>query len=490
MSAEAVLGLHPMPYRAEPHTARLKTIRRPHHSGGVNYPAIDALCDQMAGVCGAAVDPLEIAAALEFEGVTDRVAHKDFGLPDVFSLAEEMYRRVPRRPAEPVAAPDAFGHGVRRSLLRGLLYGLPAVCFPAATRLLSGRSAIIVLLVSMLLAWSLTQGLAYLGHLRLGWLRHAAARRVLRAGLAAGTAMTLLALAVIALLVPAAAGTLAFGAGQAAYMLSGCVLMVLGIERLLIGVLAPAVLGATAFLALGRPPQLEPVLWVALAATPLLAVALAWHHTRSAGSGDNSDKRSLVATSEWRPVLQRLVFGLLAPTLVVLPVVLGVPRSQGAYLAVALAAVPLSLSMGAAEWSLSWYRRATQKLLRATDCLNQFGRRARHALLCAVGVYLAWAAALTGVAVAIGGLTGIAAPDQAATAVLLAFLAFGGGMFLSLLLHAFERGGITLIASGAALLFQFLFATWHGAQLVANTGFFIALTVYATVVLGRAAAHG
>ena len=29
-----------------------------------------------------------------------------------------------------------------------------------------------------------------------------------------------------------------------------------------------------------------------------------------------------------------------------------------------LAALPLSLSMGAAEWSLLWYRRRTQRLLR------------------------------------------------------------------------------------------------------------------------------
>ncbi|WP_406863002.1 hypothetical protein ABZO31_22190 [Streptomyces sp. HUAS MG47] len=60
-----------------------------------------------------AVDPLEIAAGLEVHGVTDRTAAR-FRHRDVFSLAEELYARVPRgdeppraaatTPAEPVAA--------------------------------------------------------------------------------------------------------------------------------------------------------------------------------------------------------------------------------------------------------------------------------------------------------------------------------------------------------------------------------------------------
>ncbi|MCW7942214.1 membrane protein [Streptomyces hygroscopicus] len=46
-------------------------------------------------LCEQAVDPLEIAAALEVHGLTDRAAAR-FRHRDVFSLAEEMYARVPR----------------------------------------------------------------------------------------------------------------------------------------------------------------------------------------------------------------------------------------------------------------------------------------------------------------------------------------------------------------------------------------------------------
>ncbi|MEU2563698.1 hypothetical protein ABZ626_30870 [Streptomyces longispororuber] len=46
-------------------------------------------------MCERAVDPLEIAAALEAHGMTDRTAAR-YRHRDVFSLAEEMYARVPR----------------------------------------------------------------------------------------------------------------------------------------------------------------------------------------------------------------------------------------------------------------------------------------------------------------------------------------------------------------------------------------------------------
>ncbi|MFF2812447.1 hypothetical protein ACFVT2_35795 [Streptomyces sp. NPDC058000] len=46
-------------------------------------------------LCERAIDPLEIAAGLEAHGVTDRAAAR-FRHRDVFSLAEELYARVPR----------------------------------------------------------------------------------------------------------------------------------------------------------------------------------------------------------------------------------------------------------------------------------------------------------------------------------------------------------------------------------------------------------
>jgi hypothetical protein len=57
-------------------------------------------------LCAEAVDPLEIVAGLEAQGVTDRVA-AGFRHRDVFSLAEELYARVPHAVAPAPAARPA-----------------------------------------------------------------------------------------------------------------------------------------------------------------------------------------------------------------------------------------------------------------------------------------------------------------------------------------------------------------------------------------------
>ncbi|WP_130796666.1 hypothetical protein [Streptomyces otsuchiensis] len=64
---------------------------------------VHALLHRHREICERAVDPLEIAALLEARGVTDRTAAR-FRHRDVFSLAEELYARVPR-PEEATAAP-------------------------------------------------------------------------------------------------------------------------------------------------------------------------------------------------------------------------------------------------------------------------------------------------------------------------------------------------------------------------------------------------
>ncbi|WP_211265349.1 hypothetical protein [Actinacidiphila oryziradicis] len=94
-------------------------------------------------LCAEAVDPLEIAAGLEAHGMTDSVAGR-FRHRDVFSLAEEVYARVPREAGQTRAHQDhdpaasavrrPRSAAVRLSAYRAALYLLPgAAC--AATAL-------------------------------------------------------------------------------------------------------------------------------------------------------------------------------------------------------------------------------------------------------------------------------------------------------------------------------------------------------------------
>lgn len=124
---------------------------------------VKALMHRHRQLCERAVDPLEIAAGLEAHGVTDRTAAR-FRHRDVFSLAEEMYARVPRdtgAPARP-AAPDLPGARVDWALLT-LLPGTLCAATVAALHLTHGQpraiaAAVGVLAVALALRAALTRG--------------------------------------------------------------------------------------------------------------------------------------------------------------------------------------------------------------------------------------------------------------------------------------------------------------------------------------------
>ncbi|MEU2153921.1 hypothetical protein ABZ532_02650 [Streptomyces sp. NPDC019396] len=124
-------------------------------------------------LCERAVDPLEIAAGLEAHGLTDRTAAR-FRHRDVFSLAEEMYARVPRGEAATASA-HAEGAGAAEwagrapaahatvLLLPALLPGAVAIAAVTALNLTSGgirigAAATGVMVLAVALAHSLRRG--------------------------------------------------------------------------------------------------------------------------------------------------------------------------------------------------------------------------------------------------------------------------------------------------------------------------------------------
>ena len=457
--------------------------------------SLEELCEQFVVVCESAVDPLEISSALEFAGLSDQAARKRYGASDVFALAEEMFRRVPRRPAEPEAQPDPWRSSKVRPALHGLLYGLPTICFLAATGLLAGSHVLIVLIVALLTSWALSQGLAYLGYLRLGRAEPAQAARLLLAGEATGIAGVALALAVTSLAVHAHITALIFGLGLGAYMVGATVLMVLGAERLLLAAIAPGVLGSVTFLILGQPPQLEYAAWGALAATPLLALALAAvrasHVAGLFGKARQAPPAGkLVAAAELRDALPSAGFGLVAAALLIFPIAAALLGHRGPDTGAMLASLPLALSMGAAEWMLIWFRRRTQRLLRSTREPRVFAVRARLVLLGALLQYLIAAILLTAVVVAIAGLTGLVHLHATVLPQTVVYIALGGAMFVALLLQAFGCRVFPLIACAVALALEVVWRSlgvW--AQLVACAELLVVLVGYAALVLGRALRH-
>ncbi|MPY62845.1 hypothetical protein FNH08_38560 [Streptomyces spongiae] len=96
-------------------------------------------------LCERAVDPLEIAAGLEAHGVTDRTAAR-YRHRDVFSLAEEMYARVPRDAATRstehavTEAPGAHAWWAALALLPGAL----CTAVVLGVRITDGRPRLVI----------------------------------------------------------------------------------------------------------------------------------------------------------------------------------------------------------------------------------------------------------------------------------------------------------------------------------------------------------
>ncbi|MGP4051489.1 hypothetical protein [Streptomyces sp. 2A115] len=123
--------------------------RKPPNRRGAADP-VKALMHRHRELCERAVDPLEIAAGLEAHGVTDRTATR-FRHRDVFSLAEEMYARVPRDAdsAPRPEAPDTPGARAGWAVL-ALLPGTLCAAAVTGLRLTEGRPRLAVTVAGVL----------------------------------------------------------------------------------------------------------------------------------------------------------------------------------------------------------------------------------------------------------------------------------------------------------------------------------------------------
>jgi hypothetical protein len=191
-----------------------------------------------------------------------------------------------------------------------------------------------------------------------------------------------------------------------------------------------------------------------------------------------------------RNAVPAAAFGLLAAGLLAFPVVAGVHGHGGINVGALLATLPLSLSMGAAEWCLLRYRRQTRQLLRSTSDLRKFGRRSRLVLASALGQYALAAAALTAIAAWIAIHVGLVRPVPMLIPELAVYLMLGSAMFLALALQALGMRAVPVAACAAALAFEL---TWRDlgltAQLVACGGLLLVLGGYAIKVLAMAVRH-
>jgi hypothetical protein len=446
------------------------------------------LAGRMGPACAEAVDDYEIAAVLESDGVTDAIAQQRYGSPDVFDLAARLRRRIPRQPAATPATPGPWKATPHLHLLRGVLFGLPALAYLAVSGVITGPRAGGVLILSVLLSWATGQGLAYLGHVRLGWGDAAGAAAVLRGGLlwAALPTVVLTVGTGLALGVPLAVSGVA--AAQVVYLVAATAALVLGMEWWLLAALAPGVIGALTGVVIGGDAvRSAPVVGCA-ALSVLTTVGVAVYGTRGANP-------ALPGRFEVLDAVPHALFGLCVGALLLfvpavrtyLPHAGGTTVSPSAGLALLL---PLSLSMGVAEWLLFRYRAATHRALQRSYTVAVFTRRAASALLRAVGGYLAM---LAGTSVAAGLLAAALTDTVLPVWPLAGSAALGSALFVALMLMSFgiripvvAACAVTLAADGVLLA---LGVAPDLAQLCTSATLTVALVLYALSPLTEVTRH-
>jgi hypothetical protein len=120
---------------------------------------IDQLARRLDAVCRTAVDAWQIAAVLESDGINDSIAREEYGMNDVFELAEELFRRVPLR-LGPVQTQTTGRILVKtlRELSHGPLLAWPLLSIPALLTVIGPSQLEWGALIGLIIGWAWALG--------------------------------------------------------------------------------------------------------------------------------------------------------------------------------------------------------------------------------------------------------------------------------------------------------------------------------------------
>ena len=455
-------GETPAPAPAPPTEPRqIHTVVLPR----ISTDPLDELVDRIRPTLTRAVDALQVAAALESDGFTDRIARVEYGFSDVFALAGEVYRRL-GPPADAVAEPVSAARTWRASvrlLAHGPLYALPSAVFPAVLSVLGQRSVVLALTLASAFGWMYAGTAAYAAYQLLGSNRPRAAAFLLRgAVLGAPFAGAAAGLAVVAI-AGGGWGLVLMAACQLGYQLAGTVLVFYRREGLQAATMLPAIVAGAAYLLAGA--ALRPAALTTAVAGVAASYAAALWLTR--GRGDAGEPSG-------RPLLRSRTRGLVGVTCYGLCSAAFLLHAEAPYLLtrldVAVAVAPLIAAMGFVEWRAERFRAEAVRLTRHSHDPRDFQRRVwqligRETLACLAVPGVLGLALLA----ALGGAGRFSAAVAVMTA---AHVVLGGAYYAAFLLAGFERFG--------------WLCAWMLAALAAHVGVGAALGV--APLLGQSAA--
>jgi hypothetical protein len=446
---------------------------------------IDELVERIRPWAGEAVDPLQIAAALESEGVTDRIATSRYRREHVFELAEDAYRRIALARMADGPAPPRLGDATDptsqpprprtwRDLSHGLLYLLPSAAFPAVLALLDHSSLVLVVLLAGAVGWVWSGVAAWVAYQYIGARRPASAARLLRWATVAALPVGGLAGLAVAFATDGGLGPVGLAIAMMAYQMASALLIFYRGELWLGLVMVPAVAGGVAYLIAGK----SIVVWAVAAAGLSIAgaTALALRHTFAAVRRANRQRTgSPIRLAPVTLVLVTVYSGLAAAFLL---------HAQVPYLSTRLDIVvgvaPLLGGMGVVEWRARRYVGRAPALLARAYGLEQFARGmlvrlVAETLICMGAVAVLAVPLLAGLA-ALGMLTGPAIAMAGASTIL------GGAYFLGFVLARQDRFGALAAVLAAAMAAHLVAAALLPATPLADILAFLGSAVLLEVI--------
>jgi hypothetical protein len=416
---------------------------------------LDEIVDRVRPMASEAVDALQVAALLEADGITDRIARVEFGFGDVFELAEVVYSRLngsgSRVGVRPAARAGGGARDAWRDVSHGLLYLLPSAVFPAVLAFIEPTSVVVALVLAGGLGWLLAGTASWLAYQLLGLGDPQSASRLLCWFTAAG----LLAATVLGVAVATIAGgggrVVAFAAGAMAYQMASTVLTFYRAEVWLAVTMVPAAASGAAYVFAGAP-SLSWTLGVG-GACVAATLALAVGHAYRAGAAEEGGR----GARDPRPVRTLLRRRAGVVTLVVVYTGLSAAyllHAQVPYLIdgfdVVVTAVPLMLGMGVVEWRARRFVEQARDLLRRVYRPTRFVRRAWLLLAANVAGCVALVALLEAALLMVMHRAGVM--SAATVAMAAAYPVLAGAYLLSFVLAGQGEYASLCLALGAALV--------------------------------------
>lgn len=396
------------------------------------------LSRRLDDLCVNAVDELHLAAGIEAFGINDRIARDTYGRSDVFELARDLYGMVPSRPSP--SSRSAKTPIVHNDLLRGVAYLLPALLYLGVAKILDLGQAAMLLVGSLVFVWAVSQGMVFVQQRLLGRLAVAQASAAVRRISLVAAAVVIGAIAAYVLRYDLGFGAFVVATGQACYFLAASVLFSVREERRLVLTLLPAVVLSLA-VATGLLGGAALFFSLALIVTIGAVVKQAWRVTAS-GAGVIL---MALAHGERRAGVTHVFHGFLWAGFVLAGTFVGAAGFSQPTLS--LAAVPLVLSLGVAEWQVRTLGERTTKLLGRHTTPRDYGAAARTGLWLSLAVY---GTTVVSLALLLGGsLAGVGRLDRDTATMLGAYVLLGLALFFGSALIA--RGQAVVAAVGSML---------------------------------------